>query len=118
MLAEARAIVGHRANELGPDDGALARGLRTGAGPLDDGVLTRAELADLLHAVAVPSAPPFPARYAYEGFGALNDDTVDRAIAVLDGQAPMPQVNADDQSMHEFVEQWRATTTSSPRCTG
>ena len=86
--------------------GALARAPRghpsPARGPLSDGNLTGSELVDVLHHVAVPFAPPSPASYALEGYGALSDGAIERAKRVLEGRATLP-ARADEDKQHE---QW------------
>lgn len=106
LIQEARSLLG----SSGASRGLLAKASGTlplpRSGPLADGDLSATELSDLLHAVALPSLPASPARYLYEGFGALNDDAIDHATRILEGKAEMP-VRSEDQAMHEQVEAMR-----------
>ena len=54
----------------------------------------------------MPSLPPSPLRYFYEGFGALNDDAIRTAKRILEGQAEMPD-RFEDQAAHEQFESLR-----------
>jgi hypothetical protein len=97
LVAHARSVV---RSTTGSSHGALAAGPhKTRHGPLVDGRLTRAELVDLLHLVAVQhSGLPQGAAYAVEGYGALDGHSILRAEAVLDGTEPLPARSPDDQA--------------------
>lgn len=88
-------------------------------GPLADGDLTATELTSLLHHVAIPAEPPTPARYMVEGYGALGDEAIARAMDVLRGAEPEP-VRAAEDSAHELVETGREAlfTDAVRRCGG
>lgn len=103
LIQRARALLESSGSSRGPlvEAGGAAR--RPHSGPLADGDFTSAELADLLHSVAIPSLPASPLRYLYEGFGALNDDAIKHADRILEGRAEMPE-RPEDQAMHEQVE--------------
>jgi hypothetical protein len=100
-------------------DGALVearRGARTPSeGPLQDGELTREELTDLLHHVAVPAEPASPARYLVEGYGALNGQAIQLARRVLRGTAEEPS-RPDEDVMYGIVEEIRMALFPSARC--
>lgn len=106
LVQHARAILG----SSGYRAGALARAKRgvelPRRGPLADGDLTGVELADVLHAVAIPAEPPSPLRYLIEGFGALNDDAIEHAKRILEGGAEIPD-RTQEQMMHEQTEALR-----------
>lgn len=115
ILLDARSAL--RDFDVGGDD-ALARGNATAAGPLADGNLTLAELRAILLSTADPSvateesdggagdttdrpgrptlpigwaqAPPGAWRYAFHGYGAVTSASLAAALAVLRGDAELP----------------------------
>lgn len=119
ILRHARTILG--SYYTGARDGALARlgpeGRRPEKGPLADGDFTRAELIDLLHAVAVPFEAPSPGRYLIEGYGAMRPQSVELAKAVLDGRVDAPQRPEEDQA-HAAVNLVRQGLFPPGRCEG
>lgn len=86
-------------------------------GPLADGDLTAAELTSVLHHVAIPAEPPTPARYFVEGYGALNDEAMRRAVDVLRGALPEPERPSEDAA-HDAVESLREAAFSEVRRCG
>lgn len=111
LVASARRITsGNRAS------GFLAVGRRVARGPLADGKLTGAELADVLRHAAVPAEPASPGRYFVEGYGALNAKAVASAVPVLAGKAlqlPRP----DEDAAAAATRQARAALFNAARCT-
>jgi hypothetical protein len=87
---------------------AHARSQRTtpARGPLRDGRLTRIELTNLLHHVAVPSSPGQPGDFWIEGYGALGAAAARKAERVLDGSLAEP-IRAGDDANEAQVEQAR-----------
>ena len=92
-------------------------------GPLADGVLTLLEFKQLIYltALATPTADesdgdeclivmaggfpggenlPAAARFPIHGYGEVNHASIDAAIAVLKGEAPMPERGEDDVQYH------------------
>lgn len=118
LIRLARAILGSR--YTGTRGGALARAA-AGAdipcvGPLSDGDFTAAELVQVLHHVAIPVAAAGPARYLFEGYGALNDPAaIATARDVLLGTKELP-ARPEDDAMHDRVEELRKTAWGAPRC--
>jgi hypothetical protein len=84
-------------------------------GPLRDGRLTRDELIDVLHHVAVPAEPAGPTRYAIEGYGALTREAMATAKRVLAGSQELPSRTEEDQQ-HALVEGGRGALFPAGRC--
>jgi hypothetical protein len=109
LIAAARRILGAGRNgtsalaTLAPGFGPPARG------PLSDGSFTVAELERVLHHTAIPAEPATPARYAYEGFGAVTDASIATALGVLDGTVAEP-ARPDEDVVHAAVEQARSAS--------
>jgi hypothetical protein len=91
-------------------DGAVA----PAAGPLADGSFTAAELAAVMHAIAVPELVG-PARYYVEGYGALNTGAMAAAGPILRGEQPLP-TRADDDAAHARSEELRAAKFNAVAC--
>lgn len=94
---------------LATGDGVIARGTPVPASPyLADGVLTRAELTEVVFKTAEhdqgPWSPNYPVtspkdnpyQYMVEGYGILEPASADRAIDVLVNGAPLPSRPAED----------------------
>lgn len=112
VLHHAREQVGDRTG--GTRDDAVAEGRPSGTGLLADGVLTRAELEDVVKRTAehttsrwigiYPVSPPTVfapddalwTQWAAEGWGVVLPRTGERAKAVLDGEAPLPERSMDE----------------------
>jgi hypothetical protein len=112
LVDYARHVVG---STVGTSGGALATGPRhPSRGPLSDGRLTRAELINVLHAVAQQhTGLPSGAAYAAEGYGALNAAALAEAKRIVDGTQPIPNRSGDDQA-DAAARQFRTSTFS--RC--
>lgn len=118
LIRLARTILGSR--YTGTRGGALARAT-SGAdipsvGPLSDGDFTVTELVQVLHHVAIPVTPEAPARYLYEGYGALNDPAaIATARDVLLGMKELVP-RTQDNAMHDRVEELRRAAWGAARC--
>lgn len=106
LLLAARRALGDA--DEGPRPGAVAAvhdgvSALPASGPLADGALTRDELETVLLRTAIPTAfdptapledpattPATPAAYAFEGYGIVNRASLARGVAVLAGEAPLP----------------------------
>lgn len=111
LVASARRLTsGGRAN------GFYAVGRKAARGPLSDGRLNGAEVADVLRHVAIPAEPASPGRYFVEGYGALNAKAVATAVAVLQGRANLP-ARPDEDAAASAVRQARAAAFNNVRCT-
>lgn len=84
-------------------------------GPLADGELTAAEVSRVLSHTAAPFESPSPARYLVEGYGAVNEQTLADAMAVVAGDLAEPARPGED-AMHEQVTAGRAALFSPARC--
>lgn len=109
LIEHARRML--RSSDRGVAGGALARSSRASTrlparGPLADGDLTGPELTNLLHDVAIPYTRASPLRYFLEGYGALDDDAIERAKRVLEGRKTLPG-RPDDDAQHEQWERIR-----------
>ncbi|HEX2240754.1 MAG TPA: S8/S53 family peptidase [Actinomycetota bacterium] len=117
LIQFARSLLG--SNWSGVRDGVLAartgRGQVPASGPLADGDLTNQELIDVLHHTAAPAETASPIRYLVEGYGALSEDTVDLAKAVLAGEQEPPDREQEDV-MHGLVESLRTVLFDDLRC--
>lgn len=112
IIRDARDQLGD--HTVGVADGILAQGDSEGIpdGPLADGEFTLPELKEALYSTADPRPEPDPhdgdtcadqpaaptstipedvPAYYFLGYGAVNEDTLDRAKRVLRGEAPMPE---------------------------
>jgi hypothetical protein len=107
MVAEARGLLGNGSRRGTHLAEASNRARLPHAGPLADGSLSSDELVRLLHSVAVPALPAAGARYALEGYGALNAAAQRNAQQILQGAAAMPDRSTDDQA-NAAAEQQRA----------
>ena len=109
------------------DNGALvrlpSRARRPAAGPLADGVLTAAELHEVVRKTAnprshpsqwdgaqeiacVPEPPAGPAYYPKVGYGEVSEHTIEAAFRVLTGALPMP-ARPDEDRFYELSEALR-----------
>ena len=123
-------LLGALRHELGhTGDGLLtipAERTRPAQGPLSDGVLTAAELHEVIRRTANPNphasaydgnsdltSPPQPvaapaAVYAKMGYGEVSEHTLPAALDVAAGRAPMPARPAEDR-FYEASETFRQT---------
>ena len=117
LLHYARSLIGSKFS--GAQKGALAIAAKEASlpsrGPLKDGRLGLGEFVNLLHHVAVPAEPASPVRYLVEGYGALNDQAIERAKAVLRGKVAEPS-RPDEDAMHDQVESARPLFFPGARC--
>jgi hypothetical protein len=107
LLASARAAVGRATPGSTFLAGHGPRSRAPKAGPLADGTLTGGELERLLRVSAAPAEAVEGARYALEGYGAVTDQSLRHAHAVLRGAMDAPERPRDDEA-HEAAEAQRA----------
>lgn len=108
----------------------LIRTTPLASGPLQDGILTAAELHEVVRKTAdaklgpsrldgnttlmyVPTVEDFPLNYAKVGYGKLTEDTLEHALQVLLGTAPLPTRQTEDE-IYNASETWRSTYWGNP----
>jgi hypothetical protein len=108
VIQEARGLLGDPTNGQRGDAGVIARAPEgaalPAAGPLADGVLTQAESRAIVERSAQPVAfdpakatwdyaitPTTEQYWLHQGYGIVDRDARDRALAIVAGEAPLPE---------------------------
>jgi hypothetical protein len=120
LIQFARSILGgpgYGAQSIAAHNGSLSTRQLPARGPLSDGDLTSAELIDLLHHTATPTAPgpAGAATFIAEGYGGLSEESIVLAKQVLAGDIPEPDRAVED-ALHQHIETIRAALFPEQRC--